>query len=169
MEQCLGCGLTPLLPPHWCYSLPPPFPPVLFSPDSLLSFAGPWAHITGKGRSIWTEVGLAVVVNEIERSGPALRRTKETLTCITFEIRCGVNGGLKMITLSCFSSKVMLTVVICLPSHLLFHKSACMWVCRVGTVAVTLNAIQCVYSRHEIYCDSLAFENENYKISTDTK
>lgn len=74
--------------------------------------------------------GLAVVRDNGEGRRPVQKRTKETLTRDTCEIRCGVRGRLKLITSPCFSCKLMLTVVTCLPSHLPFHKSSCVCVCE---------------------------------------
>lgn len=96
---------------------------MFFSPFSS-RFGGALSPHRGKGKSIWLEDGLAVVEDIGEGRGPVLKR--ETLTRVTHEIGCGVNSGLKMITLSYLSCKVMLTVVTSLPSHLPFHKSACM-------------------------------------------
>lgn len=122
MEQCLGCGLTPLLAPigathfhpHSLQRFSPPFSPRL---------GGALSPHEGKGTSIWLEDGLAAVGDKGEGRGPVLKRTKETLTGVTCEIRCEVRG--RLITLSCFSCKVMLTVVTCLPSHSPSHKSSC--------------------------------------------
>lgn len=134
MEQCLGCGLTPLLSPIGATHIHPHSLPCFSPPHSLPGLAGTWAHIRGKGRSIWPEDGLAVVRDKGEGRGPVLKRMKETLSRVTYEIGCQVRARLTLITSSGFSSKVMLTVVTCLPGNL---PSVCMNRSVDGTVAVT--------------------------------
>lgn len=123
MEQCLGCGLTPLLAPTGATRFHPHSLP-RFSPPFSSRLGGALSPHEGTGRSTWPTDGLAVVEDKGEGRGPALRRMKETDWDHRCR-RCRVRSRLTLMTSSCFSCRVMLTVVTCLPTRSLFHKSAC--------------------------------------------
>jgi len=119
MEQCLGCGLTPLLAPHWHYSLPPPpFPPTLLSSSSLPGLAGAFSpHKGGGGVFVTAMVWLSGIKgscaekedggkSDAGHMGTEVRRERREVF---------------------FSCKVMLTVVTRLPSHAPSrHASVCL-------------------------------------------
>lgn len=111
----MGCGLTPLLAPHWHYSLPPPpFPPTLLSSSSLPGLVGAVSpHKGGGEREVF-------VMAMVWLSG-IKRRVKGS--CAEKEDGGKSDAGHMGTEVwrerreFFFSCKVMLTVVTRLPSH----------------------------------------------------
>lgn len=116
-----GFWINPTPGPHWCYSLPAPFPPMFFSPVLFYALEA-LSPLNRERKEYWHDNGLAVDVDEVQRRGSVLKRMKETFDSVRCEKRRRVKDGLKIITLTCFSCKVMVTVVGCLPSHLPLDK-----------------------------------------------